>query len=302
MEKNTAASRLRTIATLLAILGMILVFGWVIGVIAAVVGSIFYLILLFPVGMGIAGGSIVREAVRVLNIRRASRLLLVSALMAAVIYVTFHYGRYVALQIQAMFELSAEMPDFTLDEKLEFAKIIVDYSMEEETGYSGFVGYMLFKAKTGISIGRFYSQNRLNLTSALAWMYWALEFGIILWVLYNSGRKQMSVLRCESCGKPYGREQHLGGTIPANEPLLLDLLQRSDMVELGKLIGKDTGLPSVELYMQRCDACGQSSSHITVRRALPAARGGVTFADVSRATLPPQESRLFLQQLQPEVD
>ena len=45
-----------------------------------------------------------------------------------------------------------------------------------------------------------------------------------------------------------------GRTVPANESLLLDLLQRNDVAELAQLIGKDAGLPSLELYMLRCEA------------------------------------------------
>ena len=68
------------------------------------------------------------------------------------------------------------------------------------------------------------------------------------------------------------------------------------MTELGKLIVKDAGLPSVELYMKRCEDCGQSTSLITVRRAALGAKV-VVLSDVSKATLPPRDSTLFLQQL-----
>ena len=140
-------------------------------------------------------------------------------------------------------------------------------------------------------------ENRLQLIGVLTWLYWALEFGLILWIMGGFLKDQQRVLHCEACGRRLGREKHLGGTLPANEPLLLDLLKRRDVTELGKLLVKEAGLPSVELYMQKCEACGQSTSVITVRRAALGTKG-VVLSDVSKATLPPQDSTLFLQQLQ----
>jgi hypothetical protein len=101
---------------------------------------------------------------------------------------------------------------------------------------------------------------------------------------------------CESCGRRLGREKHLGGTAPANEPLLLDLLRRHDLGGLGELLVKDAGLPSVELYVRKCDTCGPSTLILTVRRASLGAKG-VVLADLSQASLPPQESVRILQQL-----
>jgi hypothetical protein len=106
---------------------------------------------------------------------------------------------------------------------------------------------------------------------------------------------------CEACGKRLGRERHLGGTVPANELLLLDLLGRHDMSAVGELLVKDAGLPSVELYMRKCDACGGSTSFLTVRRA-SLGRSGVVLSDISKATLPPQDGTQFLQQLRFEVE
>ena len=123
------------------------------------------------------------------------------------------------------------------------AKAYANYALKQETGHGGFLGYLLYRAQTGISIGKFYSENRLQLTGVLTWLYWLLEFGLILWIMGGFLKDQQRVLHCEACGRRLGREKHLGGTIPANEPLLLDLLKRRDVTELGKLIVKDAGLP-----------------------------------------------------------
>jgi hypothetical protein len=302
METNTAASRLRAIVLFPVAVSIILLGGALNGITTAAIGSIFYIALLFPLLMGFAGGYTLTAAIQLVRIRKASHLLLLSVLTALVIYGTYHYGRYIALQIQTSIEMFSGLTPATEEENLAIAKVFVDYALEEETGHPGFVGYMIFKARDGLSIGRFYSQNRLHLGSVLTWLYWTLEFGIILWVVTIMGRKEMRVPLCGSCGRPYGREQHLGGTLPANESLLLDLIKRRDVIELGRLIERNADLPSTELYMQRCAACGKSDSHLTVRRAFKGRTGTLQFTDVSKITLQPRDSMLFLEQLRLEGD
>jgi hypothetical protein len=302
MEANTTTSRTPTILSLLAAMLIIVIGGWLVGIAVAVVGSFFYLVIVFPIGMGFAGGKIASAATEVSRLRRTWQLVLLSALTAVMIYGAFHYGRYVFFQVQAWLELSSSAAAQSAGQvNLRVAKAFVDYALQEETGHAGFPGYMLYRAKSGLSVGKFYSQNRLNLTSVFAWLYWVLEFGAILWITNSMAKSVLRLPRCEACGKRLGRERHLGGTLPANEPLLLDLLKRHDVTELGKLIVREAGLPSVELYMQNCEACAKSTSFITVRRARLGSRG-VVLSDISRATLPPQEGTLFLQQLSFEVE
>jgi len=225
------------------------------------------------------------------------------ALTALVVYGSFHYGRYLMFQAGTWLALRSSETAQTSGAEISLAgaKVFANYALREETGHTGFLGYMLYRAQHGFSIGKFYSENRIQLTGVLAWLYWALELGLILWIMHGGVKDYLRVPACETCGRRLGREKHLGGTTPANEPLLLDLLKRHDMSGLGELLVKDAGLPSVELYMRKCDTCGQSTSIITVRRARLGPKG-VMLADISKATLPPQEGTQFLQQLSFEVE
>jgi len=299
MEANISASRTPTILSLLAALLIIMIGGWLVGMAVAMVGSFFYLVIVFPIGMGFAGGRIAEAAARAGRIREKTRLLVLFLLTALVVYGAFHYGRYLVFQLGTWLELASSDAARSTGGKVDLAvaKAYANYALKQETSHGGFLGYLLYRAQTGISIGKFYSENRLQLTGVLTWLYWLLEFGLILWIMGGFLKDQQRVLHCEACGRRLGREKHLGGTIPANEPLLLDLLKRRDVTELGKLLVKEAGLPSVELYMRKCDTCGQSTSVITVRRAALGTKG-VVLSDVSKATLPPQDSTLFLQQLQ----
>ena len=295
METNTAAHRLPAAITFPLALLVIAAGGAFTGLVIGGVGSICYLALVFPLIMGVAGGKLVATATRWAGIRNVRQILLLAVLATIVVYGLQHYGRYLALLVQASLEYFNNID-------LPVARILVDLAIEEETGYTGFFGYMLFRAQDGISIGRFYSDNGLELGPLLTWLYWATEFGGILAIAVYMGKNQPVVPVCETCGKPFGREKHLGGTMPANESLLLDLLQRNDVAELAQLIEKDAGLPSLELYMQRCEACSESAARLTVRRVAPGRGGSLQFSDLSKAVLSPRESGLFLQQLRFEVE
>jgi len=299
METNTAASRLKAIIALSGALLILILGGTLTGFFAGVIGAFFSLVIIFPLLMGFAGGKLVEAAVRLTKIRENRQFFLLSSLAALVIYGAYHYTGYITLQFQTYLELSADPSIAGEDVSISSARFLLEYALLQETGHMGFFGYLLFKAQQGLSIGRFYSQNRLELGSALTWAYWVLEFGVILWIAAVLGRKQKQprVSVCPACGSPYKAEKHLGGTVPANESLLLDLVHRSDVVELGRLLVQDTGLPSLELYLERCEACQKSDAVLTIRRAAPGPMGTLQFTDVSKATLRPGDSLLILEQL-----
>jgi hypothetical protein len=120
-----------------------------------------------------------------------------------------------------------------------------------------------------------------------------LELGLVTWLALTIGRSSREVPVCEACGRRLSREKHLGGTVPANEALLLELVRRHDLQTLGHLLEKDAGLPSVEVYLRRCEACRQGPGRLTVRRATLGSRG-VQLADLAESPLGPGDSALFL--------
>jgi hypothetical protein len=296
METNTATPRLKAILALSGALLLILLGGTLTGFAAGAVGSLCSLAILFPLAMGFAGGKLTAWAARLAKVSGKRRMLLLSALAAGVIYAAYHYAGYLSLQLQTYLALTGD-PSYAGEEiSFESARFVVEYALLQETGRMGFFGYLLYKAGQGLSIGRFYSQSRLELGPALTWAYWLLEFGVILSIAAVLGRMQKQSRR-PACGSPYKGEKHLGGTLPANESLLLDLIGRGDLAGLGRLLVQDTGLPSLEVYLKRCEACQNSDAVLTVRRTAAGPMGSVQLTDVSRATLQPRESRLFLEQL-----
>jgi len=271
--------------------------GLLIGSMVSIFSNLIYIVFLFPLGMGLIGGGIVADAIRIVKLRKTYQLIFISLLMAVMMYAAFHYGRYIALQVQTSLEMFPGLSEASEDKNLQTAKVFLDYALEQETGYPGFVGYMLIKADEGVSIGRFYRSSRVNLGPILTWLYWMLEFGIILYVMIIMGKKQAGKTFCESCGNWLGGEKHLGGTAQANESLSLNLIKQKDFVGLRKLLVEDAEMPSVEIYFQGCEACNESNSRLVVRRAFPTSKGSLQFTDISQTILQPIDRTQLLNQL-----
>jgi hypothetical protein len=292
------ASRLWAGIVFVVISLLVTVFGLAFGFIVGLLSNLLYLVFVFPVVIGIGNGSVIADAVKRMKIRKPSQLIILSVLSVVALYGTLHYGRYVGFVVGASLEISSSDWDAALEyENLSVAKAFLDYALEEETGQPGFPGYMLYKANEGVSIGRLARSSSVNLGPVLTRSYWLLEFGVILGLTVQKGRKVTGAPVCESCGNSYAGEKHLGGTASTNESSLLELIRQRDFTGLRTLMEPNAELPSLEVYFQGCLVCGKSPSQLVVRHASQSAKGNLQFTDASRTVLQPTESRLLLSQL-----
>ena len=292
-----AASPRRAALIFTGICLLVIVYGIMTGFVVGVFSQLIYIVIVFPVVMGINSGKLIADVAHRAKVQKTSQLIFFSLLAAVAMYGTFHYCRYVGLQVRTSLEIFPGLSQAMDEKNLGTAKALVDYALEEETGYSGFIGYMLYRANEGVSIGRLFRSSSLNLGPALTWLYWTMEFGIILGVTFHMGRNRTGTAFCESCGSRYGGEKHLGGTARANETFLLDLIKQKDFSGLGQLMESNADLPSLEVYFQGCQVCNQSHSHLVLRHAFLGRGGRVQFTDASKILLQPEESGLLLSQL-----
>jgi hypothetical protein len=287
----------RRAAIILIALTLLAVFwALAIGFTMGVFSHLLYIVFLFPFVMGINNGKMIADVIEKAKLRRISQLVFLSAVSAVVMYGTFHYTRYLGFVAQISFEIFEDFSEATEEENLAVAKAFADYALQEETGHTGFVGYMLYRASEGVSISRLTRSSGLNLGPILTWLYWLLELGIILGVTIQKGKPMIGKAFCEACGHWYGSEKHLGGTATANESFLLDLIGQKDFSGLGNLIEKNAEVPSLEVYFQGCQVCGNSQSELVIRRASQNAKGLLQFSDASKTTLQPAESVSLLSQ------
>jgi hypothetical protein len=283
---------------------LVVVCGLAVGLAAGAFSHLLYIVFLLPLVMGINSSKMVAYALQSAKMRTTSQLIFLSLLSAIAVYGGFHYARYMGFQIKASLEIFSGLSEATEAENLQVTKAFLDYALEKETGHSGFLGYILYEAKQGATIGRLFRSSSVHLGPVLTWFYWLVELGVIAGLTIQKGKKAISVLFCDACGNRLGSdaERHLGGTAVANESLVRELIRQKDFAGLGKLLEENAEVPSLEVYYQGCRACGQSRSQLVVRRAVQGAKGTLQFSDAVQTVLQPRESSLLLSQLSPAGD
>lgn len=164
----------KPLAISLFLLGTFILTGSL-GLASGIIGSFVYLVVLFPILFGFVIGHITYRNALDLKINYRPFVLAISVLSVLLFYLAFHYGKYIMLHVSVNYELFGW--DFS-DMNLQATQRIVRQALMEESGETGIIGYLIYKAKEGISIGKLYSSSRLVLKGWLAWLYWFVEVGI----------------------------------------------------------------------------------------------------------------------------
>lgn len=257
-----------TVRGLIFLFGAALLAGILIGGLASLIGRFIYLIILFPIAMGLASGFVVKSVVVSEKIRSPLVVILAGIFAALVVYGSMHFFDYfqfrsaVAKEVQAQVvaEYGEEAPDENVQE-------FIDYILVEETGSSGFIGFILLEAEEGVSIspvgpGSMGNDSGINL-GAFTWLYWLVEIGIIGWASINPGYQKTRDLFCEHCNAWVGDSDHIGGFQPESFQQAADLINRRDFVGLAKMLRHDTTLPSFEFYTRTCKTCNTFPLYLT---------------------------------------
>ena len=161
--------------------------GVLIGVTASVVSNLIYLVFLFPIGIGFLGAMSINKTVKKAKIWKPVQGLLLGAFMARVIYGAYQYSNYLTFRMLLINQMNLEMMQAIGKMDFEVANVFADYALKEETGFSGFIGYMMFTAAQGLSVGKIFSTNEINIGSFFTWLYWLAEFGLIAWITSGAG-------------------------------------------------------------------------------------------------------------------
>lgn len=255
-------------------------------------GYFIYLIFVFPIIMGIIGGRIVTENANYTKPRSLNFVIFTSILTAIALYGGFHYGRYIVFMASLIFQLSG---DFS-DKSIEAGKVFAEYALGEETGYSGFVGYLLYKAQQGVSIGRIFSSNKLNLGPIFTWFYWLIEFGVIGFITINTRKQILKKPFCEHCNSWYTGKTHIGGVPVSKETEVLNLMGQKDFKNVGTILEENPESPSLEFYLQSCKTCNTSTSFLSIA-LVKFINGKLVSKDISETALTPNQKNFLVEEI-----
>ena len=292
MIEQKRATNIRNFFSSLAFVVLSVLGGMMVGVAVGAIGTFIYLVIVFPIIIGFLGGYIITENAKYTKARNASLIIITSVLTSFILFGTIFFTRYVGLQVITAKEVFGGYSD----ENLKSAKVLVEYSLEKDTGYPGFVGYILFKANRGVSIGRISRTDALNLGSIFTWLYWLVELGVIVFITIFMSRDISKKRFCEFCNSWYPGQRHVGGIPAAREFEILNLIKLNDYTGVGHALEENTAVPSTEFYVQSCTSCEKNTSFLSVAKARRD-HGKLTFTDVLNATLTPRENKLLMEEI-----
>lgn len=268
---------------LLMLILTVVIGGAIFGALVSLIANLVYLIILFPLVMGAIAGFLVTVAVRSGKIRNPGVAILGAVVAGLMIYGAMWATDYFQFRNTVKTEILKDSPKTDPADSEE----LIDLGLMMETGQSGFVGYVLYQDKQGVSIGRVTSSGKgVNLGAVGSWIYWGAEILIILWVSIVIGKKPASDPFCESCERWYGKEQIVGTLGASRSKELLALLEGGQFAKLGEELQSNPATPNLGVFMATCGKdCTAGEAFLAVRTQTRDSKGNLTTKDLAKGMI-----------------
>jgi hypothetical protein len=204
--------------------------GSIIGGLTHLISQLFYLIILFPIGMGCAGVLIMSIAITNGKVRNPLIAGVFGLLTGFSIYGAMNYADYAKFQT----EMTAEIKK---DVELKNANpdVVINEFLKSETSSDGFVGFVKYRAKQGVSIGRV-GRSGGNIGEIGTWIYWSIELLVIQLITVGASIGLAKNPFCESSDEWYKDPEKIGSVPPDTASTFLELVNGSMFAEAGALI------------------------------------------------------------------
>jgi hypothetical protein len=256
-----------TFTGLILLFGSIFITGVMIGVLTSFISNLIYLILIFPVLMGMASGFVINSVITSQKIRSPFIAIIAGLFATAVVYGSMHIADYLKFRSVLSKEIQNQViAEYGQEAEKSEVQAFIDYILVEETGTPGFVGYILLSAKEGVSISSVgpgsMGDDGVNL-GAFTWVYWLIEIVIIAWISIAAAYGKTKEPFCEHCDAWVAQGDHIGGIGAEAIHQGMELFNRRDFVGLLRMLREDTEAPSVEFYIRTCKTCSTFPTYLT---------------------------------------
>ena len=200
LRRHVASGRGRPFAIPL-VLGASLLAGIVTGSLEGAIDRWISLLLLFPALIGAAAGGLAGVMIHRHQLRAPALAMALGVAGGAAGYVAIHVVDYVRFRADIADAMHARNPGAP-ESGLSAA---VDGALRAETGHDGFVGFLTFAARQGVTIKRVgVGDPGLTLPGAGAWAVWALELLFAAGAAGFLARARAREPFCERCEDWYG--------------------------------------------------------------------------------------------------
>lgn len=265
--------------------------GLAIGGLTFAISQFIYLVLIFPVAMGLAGGVVSSFAIRQGKVRNPSVAAVFGALTGLILYGTAHGGEYIRFKQVTSQEINASIGQNSM---ISTERIIDDY-LQQETGSTGFVGYLKYSAKQGVTIGEV-GRDGFSLNETFTWVYWLIEFAIIEGIIFALAYGASKNPFCENCENWYSPAKRLGNVSNQVSNNFVELLNNDNFSRAGELLEplSATSTPSLEVQLQSCPACKTGDCVLTIHQASLDSNGKLALSQLMQGVLSASQTSKFL--------
>jgi hypothetical protein len=230
--------------------------GLLCGVVAYIISNFIYYIVVFPLVIGGATMFVYSKLLQITKIRHSIISGFFGIVTGLSVAVAFFGTPYFALRSKIIANYQEEYHLAARSASTSF-----DSGLIQETGSSGFIGYMKLRASEGDNYSNYLIVNSMpiqlfsfSLKSTGAWLYWLLEIilftGPVAWLGYGVGKRLFN----KSANDWYNLyASQIGSVRLEDKDRLFAYLQTNDFSGISHLIVAEWEIkhPVLEIYKQR---------------------------------------------------
>jgi hypothetical protein len=243
-----------------------LVGGAAVGGITYLIALLFYLIIIFPIGMGSLGGAIGKWAVQSGKVRNPL--------------------------VASLFGLLTGLTIFGTLRGLEFVESRSQISQIQAVGNSVAANKTLTPDQKGLGVVRIGRYNIKNMGETGTKIYWLIELAIISYLAISIPRAMATEAFCESSNDWYHRRTRLGNVEPEETNEFLVLIKIPHLPEAGTLINthiKQVEAGSLELYTKTVDDSKHQEVLLSINSTVVNKKGQLQIQEIETSILSPTE-------------
>ncbi|HVO43060.1 MAG TPA: hypothetical protein VMT34_10570 [Aggregatilineales bacterium] len=246
----------------------------------------FYLVMLFPLLMGIVAGGVTGLVVKSSKIRNPLVAALFGLLAGVGVYGVYHVGRYILFRQTTIQQIASENSVSQTE-----ADVAFDQVLKKETGTTGFIGFMKYRADAGISIvptSSIDTSGTISFSGQGVYIYWGLELLAIALISGTMASQQARQPFCENCNSWYTGKGVIGSVERKQSRQFVKLLKRGEFGQAKALFNTSQKFPRTVLQMDYCRTCQTGPVRVTAKSVNRRARsqGVLAHGMVSRERLP----------------
>jgi hypothetical protein len=262
--------------------------GTIIGIVAYIISTMFWVIILFPAVMGLVGGVLLKWQIKGAKLGSPAYAVLVGLFAGLMIFSIYFVSDYFYFRHVTTQELAADAAYYGLP-----SSELLDELLRFETGSGGYLGFLKLNMREGIWISRvgIPMDSGFVITGAWVFVYHLIEAALVIGITakmaFDAGKQPF----CAKCRDWIDQNVHLG-FVPHKQSLgYQETLRIGNINAVGSLLQEDAPpkKPYLEVLVGRCEQSASCEGVLTLRQASRGRYGSTHYKVLDRYTVTPRE-------------